>query len=380
MPRSHLAVHFLGGDGPTALYAHATGFHAHCWSPIAAALPGLHNVGYDARGHGDTPIGTDWPVPDAVDWNVYGDDAAVVARSLSVDGQVLGVGHSMGGAALLMAAIASPELFCGLVLYEPIVMPPGGVPGSGPNGQSNFLAMGARKRRSAFASYEAAFANYAAKPPMNVFTPASLEAYVRFGFAEGDDGQVHLKCTPISARSPSLSGCCVATRRTDSRQLAPLVLQIRSPGRGTSNSITSAISDRCRARTRSLLWSVKHRWNSTIGRAIRSERDGRPSAGRPPDRQADHDSDNAHRGSDEGLIRPSRPSSAGLRFSHSSDAKPADAERDRDGRDARHTDDENLEQPDDSDDARCDPTRVRARMRIARRTGSRSVSGWGRRI
>jgi pimeloyl-ACP methyl ester carboxylesterase len=168
MPRSHLAVHFLGGDGPTALYAHATGFHAHCWSPIAAALPGLHNVGYDARGHGDTPIGTDWPVPDAVDWNVYGDDAAVVARSLSVDGQVLGVGHSMGGAALLMAAIASPELFCGLV----------------------------RKRRSAFASYEAAFANYAAKPPMNVFTPASLEAYVRFGFAEGDDGQVHLKCTP----------------------------------------------------------------------------------------------------------------------------------------------------------------------------------------
>ena len=196
MHRSHLAVHFLGGDGPTALYAHATGFHAHCWSPIAAALPGLHNVGYDARGHGDTPIGTDWPVPDAVDWNVYGDDAAVVARSLSVDGQVLGVGHSMGGAALLMAAIASPELFCGLVLYEPIVMPPGGVPGSGPNGQSNFLAMGARKRRSAFASYEAAFANYAAKPPMNVFTPSSLEAYVRFGFAEDDDGQVHLKCTP----------------------------------------------------------------------------------------------------------------------------------------------------------------------------------------
>jgi pimeloyl-ACP methyl ester carboxylesterase len=193
MATSHLAVHYLGGDGPTTLYAHASGFHAHCWSPVTAGLPGLHNVGYDARGHGDTPIGTGWPNPDAVDWSVYGNDAALVAHSLSVDGQVLGVGHSLGGAALLMAALAAPELFCGLVLYEPIVMPPHtDVPG----GQSNFLAMGARKRRSTFASFEDAIANYAAKPPLNIFTPESLEAYVRFGFRLGDDGAVHLKCSP----------------------------------------------------------------------------------------------------------------------------------------------------------------------------------------
>ena len=193
MPARHLAVHYLGGDGATTLYAHATGFHARIWSPIAQLVPGLHNVGYDARGHGDTPIGTDWPSQDALDWTVYGRDAALVAHSLSVDGQVLGVGHSMGGAALLMAALAAPELFCGLVVYEPIVMPPGApIPG----GQSNHLADGARRRRSTFPSFDAAIANFGAKPPMNIFTPDTLDAYVRFGFRQGEDGQVHLRCTP----------------------------------------------------------------------------------------------------------------------------------------------------------------------------------------
>ena len=196
MPHSHLAVHYLGGTGPTTLYAHATGFHAHCWSPIADRLPGLHNVGYDARGHGDTPIGTDWPSPDSLDWNVYGNDAALIAHSLSVDGQVLGVGHSMGGAALLMAALAAPETFCGLVLYEPIVLPPEMMPAPGAVGIDNYLANGARRRRSTFESFDAAIATYSSKPPLNVFTTEAMDAYVRHGFKLGEDGQVHLKCTP----------------------------------------------------------------------------------------------------------------------------------------------------------------------------------------
>ena len=208
MPTRHLAVHYLGGDGAPTLYAHATGFHSHIWCPIAEQLRGLHNVGYDARGHGDTPIGAGWPNPDALDWGVYGDDAALVAHSLSVDGRVLGVGHSMGGAALLMAALAAPELFSGLVVYEPIVMAPGGgTPAGSANPlaanplaanalAANPLADGARRRRSSFPSFEAAIANYAAKPPMNIFTPEALEAYVRYGFRQGEDGLVHLKCSP----------------------------------------------------------------------------------------------------------------------------------------------------------------------------------------
>lgn len=190
---SKIAVYDFGGSGPTAFYAHATGFHAHCWTSITSLLPQLHNVAYDARGHGDTPVGPTWAAANSVDWTIYGHDAANVASTLQSDGPVIGIGHSMGGAALLMAALEAPERFRGLVVYEPIAMPANLMPA---DGQGNFLANGARKRRSSFASCEDAIANYSGKPPMNVFTAATMQAYVRFGFEPGDDGQVHLKCRP----------------------------------------------------------------------------------------------------------------------------------------------------------------------------------------
>jgi pimeloyl-ACP methyl ester carboxylesterase len=131
-----------------------------------------------------------------VQWETHGADAAAIAASLQANGPVLGVGHSMGGAALLMAALAQPQLFCGLVVYEPIVMPPELVrnPNGGPS-PDNYLAIGARKRRSTFASFEDAIDNYSRKAPLNVFAPESMQAYVRGGFSLGDDGNVHLKCT-----------------------------------------------------------------------------------------------------------------------------------------------------------------------------------------
>lgn len=199
-----VVVYDLGGSGPTALYAHATGFNAHCWTSVTAHLDHLHNVAYDARGHGDTPVAPEWAAAGKVDWKIYGCDAAGVATGLQDRGPVLGVGHSMGGGALLMAALASPSSFRGLVVYEPIVLPADFVPSGG---QTNSLAAGARKRRRSFPSFEDAIANYSAKPPLNVFTPESMDAYVRFGFAKGDDGRVHIKCTPEhEARTFEASG------------------------------------------------------------------------------------------------------------------------------------------------------------------------------
>ena len=250
MSTSHLAVHYLGGDGPTTLYAHATGFHSRCWSSVTAALPGLHNVGYDARGHGDTPIGTDWPsntgsAPDALDWTVYGRDAALVAHSLSVDGPVLGVGHSMGGAALIMAALAAPEVFCGLVVYEPIVMPP--PPDDAPASAGNALADGARRRRASFASFDAAIANYAAKPPMNIFTPDTLDVYVRFGFQAGDDGgggEVHLKCTPEHEARTYEAGGLHDTWAHLGDVSVPVWVLCGKPEPGQPSSGTAAVAER----------------------------------------------------------------------------------------------------------------------------------------
>ena len=201
-----LVVHDLGGVGRTLLLSHATGFHGHCYAPMAHELADrFHSVALDYRGHGDSPalLGEDGqPV---VSWERYGDDATAVATALVDErgGPLVGFGHSMGGACLLMAAHRDPSLFSHLVVFEPIVFPTGGAhpAAAGPDGPSPLVA-GARRRRSSFPSFEAAIENYAAKPPLGAFTPSALEAYVRHGFRRAEDGSVHLKCAPeVEART-----------------------------------------------------------------------------------------------------------------------------------------------------------------------------------
>jgi len=188
-----LAVHDLGGTGRELLISHATGFHGRCYIPVADALADrFHSIAFDYRGHGDSKLPADVPV----EWDRYGDDATAVAESLTRPVQAFG--HSMGGACLLMAAHRDSGLFDRIVVFEPIVFPPAGI--RDPATPSPLVA-GARRRRAAFASYEEAIANYASKPPLGSFTPAALDAYVRYGFAPGEDGQVHLKCRPETEAS-----------------------------------------------------------------------------------------------------------------------------------------------------------------------------------
>lgn len=182
-----VVVHDFGGTGRTLLLSHATGFHAHCYVPIATALAGrFHSYGLDYRGHGMTaaPVGVD------VDWVGYGDDAVAVADSLGEG--LIGFGHSMGGACLLMAAHRHPGLFEKLIVFEPIVFPPV-TPEAGASGSP--LASGARRRRAEFASFDEAYANYARKPPLMNFHPDALRAYVDHGFVAVDGG-VRLRCEP----------------------------------------------------------------------------------------------------------------------------------------------------------------------------------------
>lgn len=203
-----IAVHDLGGSGTPLLVSHATGFHGRCYIPLAHALADRHHcVAFDYRGHGDTPR------PDGpVDWHRYGDDALAMAEWLvgQNDGQPIdGFGHSMGGACLLMAAHRAPHLFRSLVVFEPIVFPPSQLLPDPANANESAMVVGARRRRATFPSYRAAIENYAAKPPLNCFTPESLRCYVEYGFrpvvgpestdaadATGIDTEVTLKCLP----------------------------------------------------------------------------------------------------------------------------------------------------------------------------------------
>jgi pimeloyl-ACP methyl ester carboxylesterase len=197
-----VAVYDLAGrdtGGDLLLMSHATGFHGYCYQALADELaPRFHAVAFDYRGHGDTPQPQHVPV----DWNRYADDVEAVA--LSLGGPLPAFGHSMGGSCLLMTAHRHPALFSRLVIYEPVVFPPAEAADQAEPPQ---LAAFARRRRTTFASFDAAIANFSSKPPLSRFTPAALGAYVRHGFREDHDGHVHLKCEPeLEATTYEMSG------------------------------------------------------------------------------------------------------------------------------------------------------------------------------
>ena len=246
------------------LFSHATGFHGRCYQPIAASLAErFHSVAFDYRGHGDT-LQPERPI----DWNRYGDDATAMARTLVVAGgaPVVGFGHSMGGTCLLMAAHRDPSLFSRLVLFEPIVFPADFVR---PQGEASPMVEAARRRRSTFESYDAALANFASKPPLDAFTPEALDAYVRFGFSLGSDGQVHLKCPPeIEAGTFELGGKHDTWSLLPSIETPVLVLA----GRPDEPQPPSMIAVRGR--------------RPAPPRAVRRPRRARPL--RPADRAGDH--------------------------------------------------------------------------------------------
>jgi len=180
------------------MLSHATGFHGRCFDPVVESLQTDYEcTSFDFRGYGDSVLDKDW----AVDWQGYCDDALTVARSLKNKNRIIAVGHSMGAAALAMAALSEPELFKALILYEPIIFPASMREASTTPHQPSPLVEGARRRRTTFASRDEAFANYSSKPPMNVFNEKSLRAYVDYGFRDSqiagtNENCVVLKCHP----------------------------------------------------------------------------------------------------------------------------------------------------------------------------------------
>lgn len=162
----------------TVFFAHATSFCGAVWQPVVDRLPGVECVTWDFAGHGSGP-GLELPVH----WSRFGRQ---VLEETEPGG--IGVGHSMGAAAMTMAQLADPKRFRFLVLIEPIVFP-------GPHTRSDhILSDVASRRRSMFESRAEARQNWASKAAFADWDAAALDAYVRCGLR--GDGPVHLACDP----------------------------------------------------------------------------------------------------------------------------------------------------------------------------------------
>jgi len=168
-------------------FAHATGFCRGVWSPVFDALRHREVAGsivaWDHRAHG----GSSNPLL-PIDWWDTARDALTVLGGVAAP--IVGVGHSLGAASLLMAEILAPGTFAAIVAIEPIVFPP-----SYGSAKHHPLTEGARRRRRSFPSPQAALESFTDKAVFAAWDLKSLEAYVNCGLIPAGDEWV-LACLP----------------------------------------------------------------------------------------------------------------------------------------------------------------------------------------
>jgi lipase len=156
--------------------------HARAWDQVIAHLPGRRAFALDFRGHGHSSKTPPYH------WRTFGQDAAAMAEALSLDGAV-GVGHSMGGYAVTLAAAAHPAAFSSLLLVDPVIRPSEQY--TGPWKAAQFVA----RRRDRWNSTEEMFERFERRMPFSTWDRQVLRDYCEYGLLPNEHG-FHLACPP----------------------------------------------------------------------------------------------------------------------------------------------------------------------------------------
>ncbi len=177
----------MGGQGQALHFAPANGYPPGAYSAFLKPFAEKHEVVASLH----RPL---WETPPDIEsfksWRVLGDDLGHLVAQL--ESPVVSVGHSMGTAAILMAAVQRPELFKSLVLIEPVLVPrrylmalkffgrvaPHKIP----------LVQKTLNRVDRFSSRQEAFEHYRPKSVFADISDAVLWDYVQHGTKEIEPG------------------------------------------------------------------------------------------------------------------------------------------------------------------------------------------------
>ena len=179
-------------------------------------LLNLQCMAFDFQGHGDrgrtsnTTHSVD--LASARDWLVSTkNDVVDAAACLSSDAECrVGVGASLGGAALVLAQLENPDLFTHLVLIEPVLVCSKDDDDDDDTTSNDVQALRvesslfekkARKRRNEFASFSEAITYFSSRTLWGKFDERAVKAYVKGGLIapKRNDivtGPLSLRCPP----------------------------------------------------------------------------------------------------------------------------------------------------------------------------------------
>lgn len=165
------------------LFAHANGFPAQSYSHFLEYLE-PHDIRYiNCLGMGK--------YPSYKNWRLLADELIDFIESENL-GRVTGLGHSLGGVAIVFAARKRPDLFERLIIMDPPFFHPSRsflIPILTALGQGHRIPIAAKamRRRENFASREEARVYFASKRLFRPFHPQCFEDYIQYGLTENAD-------------------------------------------------------------------------------------------------------------------------------------------------------------------------------------------------
>jgi pimeloyl-ACP methyl ester carboxylesterase len=181
-----------GGTGPVLHLAHANGFPPGSYRKLIELLkPRYHVFTLQSRClvPGANPL-------EMKTWDDMADDLAHALRAHGLEG-VVGVGHSMGGVATLLASVREPGLFRAVVAMDPVL-----ITGARLLALQAVTLLGlrrwippaslARRRRESWGSREEAATSYRKKALFQRFDPECFQDYITHGLTETPGGGLRL--------------------------------------------------------------------------------------------------------------------------------------------------------------------------------------------
>ena len=165
-------------EGTPLLFAHANGYPPDCYTPLFDLLNG-----YQINAIRQRPLWDESQPKEIKDWHPLSDDLLRFMDEQKTD-KPIAIGHSMGGIAILRAALREPERFSRVILRDPVLFPPYIIRFSNVIRALNLarklhpLVPAAQKRRRVFKSRELILRGYRNKVIFKYFSDEALEAYV----------------------------------------------------------------------------------------------------------------------------------------------------------------------------------------------------------
>ena len=189
----HIPLIDFGGAGQELVFLHANGYPPECYRPLLSHLAEKYHVTAMVQ----RPLWSDSKPKEINDWIPLSDD---LLSFLDADHTrpIVCVGHSMGGIALLRAALREPERFKAVVLLDPVLFPPyfitlWSVMRNFELGRRRHpLVAGARKRRREFDDLGRLYNGYRRRSAFKFMDDEALRAYVEGIACQRDSGGYEL--------------------------------------------------------------------------------------------------------------------------------------------------------------------------------------------